>query len=167
MNATLARLREMISYDSERGLFTWRQRPRRTNIPAGTPCGRLDRYGYAYIQLDGRNLLAHRLAWALHYGQIPDQEIDHINGLKADNRIGNLRLATAVENAANKGMTVKNTSGHKGVTMHKGGKWQAQLQHAGKTHYLGLFSDVMQAAAAYNTKARELHGDFANTGDAP
>ena len=167
MNATLARLREMICYDSELGLLTWKKSPRRSNIPAGTPCGSLDRYGYAYIHLDGRNLLSHRVAWALHYGQAPDQEIDHINGLKADNRICNLRLATAVENAANKSMTVKNTSGHKGVTKHSGGKWQAQLQHNGKNHYLGLFSDVTQAAAAYNAKARDLHGDFINSGVAP
>ena len=157
----------MLNYDCDTGLFSWRKRPNRSTIQAGAQCGSLDRYGYAQIHVDGRRILAHRAAWAFHYGQYPDQEIDHINGIKADNRICNLRLATAAENAANKGVSVRNTSGHKGVTMHKDGKWQAQLQHAGKNHYLGLFSDVLQAAAAYSAKARELHGDFVNTGYTP
>lgn len=164
MKVSIPRLREMFNYDSLTGAFTWRKRPFRSAIKVGDSAEHLDRYGYVFIHVDRVDVRAHRAAWAMHFGEVPNRAIDHINGVKADNRICNLRLATASQNEANKPMAARNTSGHKGVTWHRCGKWQAQLQHNGKVHYLGLFDDVNDAAAAYANKAKEIHGAFANLG---
>lgn len=87
---------------------------------------------------------------------------DHVNGDKLDNRRGNLRIATRVENQQNRGKRVDNTSGVKGVSRHRAsGKWQAEIQANGKQIYLGLFTTPKAAHEAYCKAAQELHGEFA------
>ncbi len=88
--------------------------------------------------------------------------VDHINGNGLDNRRENLRPANKGLNGANTPPPVTNTSGIKGVTWHKGArKWMAQIVCGGRRHYLGLFTDPVPAMFAYDAKARELFGDYA------
>lgn len=89
-------------------------------------------------------------------------QIDHINHNKLDNRRENLRICTAGENQRNRLITTSNRSGYKGVCWSKDShKWQAQIKVNRKMTYLGMFSDVKDAAIAYNQAAIRLHGDFA------
>ncbi len=92
----------------------------------------------------------------------PDRDIDHINGNGLDNRRSNLRLATESQNMANRGKQRNNTSGFKGVHWsQKHGKWKAEICCNRHRQHLGLFIDPVEAAHAYDSKARELFGEFA------
>ena len=112
-----------------------------------------------------RLYLVHRVIWEMHHGPIPEGiEIDHRNGVRADNRIENLRLATEQQNAWNAKRRSDNSSGVKGVHPHKStGKWAAQIQHEKKKIHLGLFDSVEEAAAARMTAQAVYHGEYART----
>jgi hypothetical protein len=92
----------------------------------------------------------------------PDQQVDHRNRSRLDNRRCNLRVCTSEENTHNSSKPCTNRSGFKGVSWHrKGQKWQAHIRANRRNMYLGLFSDVEDAALAYDAAAREHHGEFA------
>lgn len=119
----------------------------------------LKRDGYLTVRLRGKTVQAHRLAWLLYFGEWPKGEIDHVNLVRTDNRIVNLRLATRSQNQAN---VRPRGSLPKGVTSHKKtGKFQAQLKVDGENHYLGLFDTVGDAAVAYSREAIAVYGEFA------
>ena len=88
--------------------------------------------------------------------------VDHINGNPMDNRCKNLRICTQAQNSLNNhGAKTGSKSGHKGVYWHKASeKWCAEVVSEGKKHYLGLFKNKLDAAEAYNNKAKELHDSF-------
>lgn len=88
------------------------------------------------------------------------QEVDHINGLKYDNRKSNLRLCNRKEQQFNMSMHRDNKSGYKGVSFQRG-KWRARLTTGGKEWDLGRYGTPLEAAKAYNEKAKELFGEFA------
>lgn len=141
----------LLRYEAETGELFWLQRDstqRRWNSRwAGKPaftalCGN----GYRQGHLFGEKVLAHRVAWAIHYGEWPNI-IDHINGVRADNRICNLRNVSAAENNLNLAIRRENTSGVIGVRWTKGA-WQASITVAGNRKYLGRFSDLSDALAA-------------------
>lgn len=97
-------------------------------------------------------------------GAIGDIEVDHIDGDGLNNRRANLRLATRSQNCCNKAFAGKNSSGVKGVHLHRQtGKWAAQIMVRKKVHYLGIFSNLDDAAAAYAKASAELHGEFGRT----
>lgn len=100
-------------------------------------------------------------------GAFPKDQVDHINGVKHDNRWTNLREATNSQNVANTGANSRNSSGFKGVYHHEAGKWQAKVMHLGKSKSLGLFDSPEQAARAYNEGARARFGDFAYQNEVP
>lgn len=92
----------------------------------------------------------------------PDQIVDHISMDVKDNRRSNLRFATRSENQANQTKRSTNKSGYKGVSWSKAmGKWQAVIQHNGKSKYLGCYEDPAEAAKAYDAAAIELKGVYA------
>lgn len=94
-------------------------------------------------------VMCHQIAWAMFYGKWPEQIIDHINGVRDDNRPGNLRLTTLKDNARNMCLPRNNTSGFCGVTWDSGiGKWVAQIIVDGRRIYLGSFEDKIDAVAA-------------------
>ena len=156
---TQERLKELLTYDPDTGVFRWRTR--RGSSGAGKTAGSDNGKGYIVIRIDRRIYKAHRLAWLHELGRFPPADLDHINGQKGDNRIANLREATRSQNQANLGAPRNNTSGVKGVFWDKhAGKWVAQIRQGGRKH-LGCFSDKSEAKAAYEKAARELFGDFA------
>ena len=123
----LRKLKEFLTYIPDTGLFIWnvsRGKAKKGNI-AGVMCK--DR-GYIRIQVDGILYHGHRLAWYFIHGSIPQGEIDHINGVKTDNRIENLRPVDRAINNQNKAIGCNNTSGCVGVTWDKKSKkWKAWL----------------------------------------
>lgn len=154
------RLRARLSYCPETGLLHWKERA--GGRSAGARAGSIDREGYIALGFDGHKLRGHRVAWAIHYGTWPDQEIDHVNRNKADNSIRNLRLATDSQNSANRGLMRFNSHGSKGVTCLPSGSWQAQIQVNKKNHYLGAFKDKADAIAAYAAAAVRFFGTYAS-----
>jgi hypothetical protein len=155
----LARLRECLSYDAGTGILRWKKRTA-TNVAVGDVAGCLDRRGYRLVRLDRRLLLAHRVAWALHYGAWPEADLDHRNRDKSDNRIVNLRSAPRSHNMAN--VPSLNRRGlPKGCYQLKGRqRWYSQIVIDGKKKRLGTFATVEQAAAAFEREHRAVHGDF-------
>lgn len=158
---TRDRLLEVLSYDSETGIFRWLVcKSRRNHV--GDQAGTIGEDGYRIIQIDGWNYKAARLAWLYHYGRWPVPQADH-RDLKRDNdRISNLREATDSQNGANTGLLASNRSGFKGVSHSRDG-WKAQIRKNGERKFLGYFDTPEEAHAAYCAAARDLHGDFART----
>lgn len=157
---TAERLREVLSYNAETGIFTWLVSRGKARV--GDVAGKHACNGYWRIKLYGKEYPAHRLAWLYVYGAFPDGPVDHINLDKIDNRIANLREATLAENQHNKSEQKNNTSGFKGVSrLSKNGRWRAEIMLNGKSKYLGSFRTAEEAADAYSNAAVNLHADFA------
>jgi hypothetical protein len=116
-------------------------------------------YGYLTVSLYGRTCAVHRLAWLLSYGAWPDKVIDHIDGDKLNNRLANLRDATAAENQQNRHRpSRRNSSGHLGVSWCRYRKrWHAQLTVNGERRLSKFFDDLASAVAAYAEAKREHH----------
>ncbi len=158
---TAERLRSLLDYDPETGVFRWSNVPR-AGIKAGAVAGNRNGRGYWLLCLDGKRYMAHRVAWLYVYGRWPADQIDHIDGIHANNAIANLREATNSQNNANRAATKSNRSGFKGVHWSRSArKWIAQIKHGGKIRHIGQFSTAEDAACAYAEKAKLLHGDFA------
>ena len=157
---TVERLKELLNYDSDSGIFMWRV-PRR-GIRLSKPAGTLDAKGYVIIFVDGQSYKAHRLAWLYVHGEWPPDQIDHINLIKDDNRIANLRPATNLQNTRNRVTGNRgSTSQYLGVSWNTAkGKWMAQIGLKGTnggTRYLGLFDTEKAAHAAYLEAKSLLH----------
>ena len=145
---TAEKLRELLHYDPETGIFTRKVRtsPR---VKAGDVAGSQGGGGYLNIMVGSRLHKAHRLAWLYVYGEWPKDKLDHINRNKTDNRISNLRDVSHKQNMQNASKRSDNTSGHPGVYLVKRkSKWQAQIMHNYKLIHLGYFSDREEAVAA-------------------
>ena len=158
---TLEHLREILSYEPSTGLFHWLQRTSR-NTRAGQQAGCFDPAGYALIRIGGRNYLGHRLAWFYVHGRWPTAQIDHVNLVKSDNRLSNLREATASQNSGNKRALRNNKCGLKGVRFDPNRKkWRATLYTQGKPRHLGMFLTKEDAHHAYWRAAEASFGEFA------
>jgi hypothetical protein len=159
----LSRLRELLEYDPETGIFT-----RRVNAgsrgKAGDRAGTLDAgSGYRIIRIDGVNHAEHRLAWLYVYGELPI-EVDHKDLDRSNNRIGNLRLCTRPQNCANTFARSSSKIGIKGVSLHrKSGLYAARITVDGKPTSLGYHRTPELAGAAYAEAAKRIFGDFART----
>lgn len=154
------RLREVVSYCPDSGCMIWRV-PLSRNSKVGHEVGSIGAKGYRMVGIDHRYYLVHRLAWLYHFGCWPSEFIDHINGDKSDNRIANLRAATNSQNLRNMPLTKRNKSGVKGVCWHaKRRRWVAEIRVDTKLKHIGYFSDLNEAARAYENVAREVAGPF-------
>jgi hypothetical protein len=134
-------VREWLDYCPDSGGLHWKKTY--GNARKGAMVGVVNHHGYRVFGLKGKQRQSHRIIWLHVYGAMPPQYIDHINGVKHDNRISNLRLATPAENAQNRPTSM-------GVTFHKRtNKWQASITLNGRLRYLGLFCTLDEARAAY------------------
>lgn len=149
-------LRAKFSYDHETGIITRISSTNRGSV--GPVTTRTKHDGYLRVCVGRKEYVAHRLAWFLHFGVWPDREIDHINQQRDDNRLANMRLATRSQNMANRR---GNGASLKGVTLHKSGRYQAQIKVHGRNLYLGLYETELDAHAAYCLSAQEHFGEFA------
>jgi hypothetical protein len=158
----ISRLREVFIYEPATG-FLWRRHPtRRANV--SLPCGSTDKSGYMDVCVDKHLMKAHRVVWALVHGHWPEKIIDHVNGVKYDNRIENLRLCVDSENGCNRGAQRNNNTGIKGVTKYENRynkPFLAKITIQGKQHFLGYYRTKEAAARAYAAACRRLHGEFA------
>lgn len=158
---TTQRVRELLDYDPQSGLFRWRN-PQSNRVKKGSIAGKIGNRGYHRIGIDGRRYLAHRLAWLWLYGFDPQGDVDHINGVRNDNRIANLRIATRSQNLWNSRRPCNNTSGFKGVSFDKNRRrWQVHIRVAGRIIFLGCFSSPEEGHAAYASAAQKFFGEFA------
>lgn len=153
---TAAWLRERTGYDANTGIMVWRTCQQERFV--GKEIGQISPLGYRTVLFRPYGFFVHRLAWLHFYGEWPDGEIDHINGIRADNRIANLRIATSLQNNANR--PAKKGRALKGITWAQG-RWMAQIREGGKNVYLGRFDTPEEAHAVYSKRAIELHGEFA------
>lgn len=156
------RLNEVVIYDRFSGEFTWKIKIGARCI-IGAKLGRIRYDGYLDATIENKRYLLHRLAWLYVTGDWPRKQLDHKDGNRANNRFENLREATASQNSCNRQISTQNSSGIKGVYWHATNqKWCAQIKIAGRTKFLGSFSDIEKARDAYAEAARGVHGEFAN-----
>lgn len=180
MNVPVITLREALDYSPETGDLTWKERPiwhfsndhrwsareamKRWNTRyAGTPAFTTpSENGYMTGVVDTKRLLAHRVIMAMQIGDWPKETVDHINGVKGDNRLSNLRLATRSEQSRNTSSAKIGTSKYLGVSYRADrGCWRAVIFVDQKQKHLGSFDNEIDAAKAYDQAAREHFKEFA------
>lgn len=168
-------LRQLLTYDPKTGKLYWNKRtpelckfakyPKRSasffNAKFfGKEAGSLTHEGYISLTLYNNNINAHIICWAIYYGEIPNLTIDHINGIKSDNRIFNLRKATKSQQAKNRKVGCSNTSGVTGVYKHKD-KWRVRISCDGKKMHFGLFVNFEDAVKKRKEVELKYYGEFA------
>lgn len=171
-NPTPDLLRQLLRYEPETGKLYWRERPSSLfqnlyRSAEGCAANWNSRWagrealtcrmpnGHLQGRIDYGSFLAHRVAWAIYYGEWPEDHIDHINHDPADNRIENLRVVTHAENHRNLSRRADNSSGVTGV-QRVGNVWVASIKHGGKRIYLGRFSQLDEAAAVRKAAERRF-----------
>ena len=151
------RVREVIHYCQHTGVATWRIA--RGNVKAGAVVGWIDAKGYRRVEVDGRRFALHRLIWFWMRGEWPIGQVDHENGMRADNRWLNLRDVTHAVNQQNQRLpSANNTSGYLGVSWDKSRcKWVAQIRVNNHARALGRFDSAENANLAYLDAKRKFH----------
>lgn len=148
-------LRDAVSYDPRTGIFRWRiNRSKRAR--SGALCGTPNN-GYVSICIDRVIYRAHRLAWLYVYGDWPKLDIDHINGLRSDNRIANLRDVSPRVNSENTRVARSKSATKKLGCFPCKGKFEACIRVRGKLTWLGHFETAEAGHQAYLKAKRELH----------
>lgn len=154
----MIKLENEVSYDPEKGVFQWVRfgRGRRK-----TQIGNLNTDGYVRLRVNGVNYPAHKVAWYLFYQEWPQKEIDHIDGVRSNNKISNLRLATRSQNCYNKTSSRNSTSKYKGVSWDSSrNKWITSISVNGRTKHLGRYDSEEEAYQNFVEAAKVLHGEF-------
>ena len=146
-----------LSYDPLTGDFTRRGSPRGRHREDGI-AGSLYSCGYIYIYVQSKRYIAHRLVWLYVHGYMPVNDLDHINGVRSDNRIENLRECTRSENMQNYKLPSTNKSGFLGVHWRaRENRWAAVINHQKVMHRLGTFATAAEARDAYLSAKKLLH----------
>jgi hypothetical protein len=173
----VSKIKQLLDYNPGTGELRWKQRPLTdfserghwktwTKRFADTVAGTIGANGYRAISISGKRYYAHRIAWAIHHGAWPSEQIDHINQQRDDNRMSNLREATNQQNMKNATRLRSNTSGATGVHWdNRRSKWLAQIKHEGRGRFLGYFANFDEAVAARRA-AEVKFGFFENHGRA-
>lgn len=154
---TAEEVRELFDYDPASGLLT-RRITRSSKAIAGAVAGNKDSKGYLQICINRKVYRVHRLIWLHVHGAWPDHEIDHVNGVRDDNRLCNLRDVPRALNSQNLRTALSNNkTGYLGVSLGHNGKWVAQIKLNRKIKHLGYFSTPEAAHEAYLQKKRLIH----------
>lgn len=153
----LEEINEEISYCHKTGIFRWLKTGRgRKEIPGWVGGG-----GYISIRVLGLVYRAHRLAWFMHYGYMPPNQIDHIDGDVSNNAMQNLRLATSTQNNRNASLRSDNKSGIRGVSWDKREeRWRVQISVDKKNLTVGYFKSLDDAKSSYANASKMHHGEF-------
>lgn len=155
---TQDRLKQLIHYDPQSGQMTWISHHQQTQL-IGKSAGASDGAGYILIGIDRKLYRAHRLAFLYMTGSMPAL-VDHINGVKSDNRWNNLRASNKVGNAQNIHKSHRDSkTGLLGVEISRG-KFAARISIRGKRIGLGTFNTAKEAHDAYMSAKRALHDSF-------
>jgi len=168
-------VKTLLTYDETSGIFIWNERPqsffktkrawsawntRYSKKHAGTL---KDDSGYMILSLQKQLFRAHRLAWLYTHGVMPSNQIDHINGIRHDNRLINLRDTEQGQNHKNKRLLSTNKTGYHGVWLHSNGKYRAQVWDKNKKYHLGYFHNLEDAIKT-RKKFEAEHDYHANHG---
>lgn len=153
-------LNEYFDYNATTGELRWKIRPPHGRKAAGELAGSIYRNGYRMVRVGGQRFKVARLCWFLHYGVWPVNEIDHIDGVRDNDRISNLREATRAQNQANASYAHANTTGFRGVSRTQQGRWIACISINCKNKNLGTFDTPEQAHAVFLKAAKERSGEF-------
>lgn len=159
MNHHEKRILDSLQYNPETGEFTWKID--NVSIKAGSIAGTKSDRGYTIIAVGGRRYRAHNLAWFFVHGVWPTKLIDHINHVRTDNRIVNLREVDHSDNCKNKSLAINNSSGHTGIHWCKTReRWVVQI---GNRITVGRYKKIENAIAARD-QANKDHGYHENHG---
>jgi len=153
---TQARLKELMAYDPETGVFVRIKDIKRGGAKAGDIPGYYDAHRYRILTVDGQQHKAHRLAFLYMTGNLPIDEVDHINRVKDDNSWANLRNSSRRENVINTGLSKNNNSGHTGVGLHRG-RWRARICVERRSISLG-YHDTKDGAIEARKEAEKKYG---------
>jgi hypothetical protein len=156
-------LHELFVYDQKSGVLCYRKAVKGSGKSAGDEAGYIcPTTGYLMVGINYKRYLTHRLIWKMEHGADAADGVDHIDGSKLNNRIENLREANQSQNGANAKLGKGNKSGVKGVFWWSAaGKWQAKIMLHRKSHDLGRYDSIEEAAAAVRDGRERLHGEFA------
>ncbi len=154
-------IKQWLNYDKNTGIFTWKAE--RTGVGhgpkkvIGAEAGWAQESGRRQIRINKKDYYAHRLAWLYEYGYMPSEFLDHIDGDPSNNRISNLREATASQNAQNTKLSSINTSGYRGVSWRKNrNKWTSGIYIKKKYKYLGSYNTPEEAYQRYLEERNRL-----------
>lgn len=154
-------IKSILNYCHETGVFSWSAK--RRSVKIGKQAGKgSDSVSYKYITIDGKKYACHRLAWLYVYGSMPIEQIDHRNGIKSDNRIGNLRIASNEQNGRNRAANINNSTGVKGVSLRENGSYLAQIMTSGKRK-TKVFLSIVDADLWLKSQRAVNHGEFARS----
>jgi hypothetical protein len=143
---TQSELKELLEYDPNTGIFTWKVNRGTARIGNNIKC--VDNKGYIVVRINSKNYNIHRLAFLYMTGEWPKEQVDHISGDRSDNRWSNLRDVSCRDNACNQ-HTHRNGR-LPGCYWHKGNrKWRAQISINGIIRCLGYFTTEEEANHAY------------------
>ena len=159
---SIAEAKRTLDYDPETGVFVKKLSNTRTDR-IGQRADFKAANGYRAVNINDRRFQTHRITWLIVHGSMPVGQLDHINRIRDDNRIANLRLATQAEQ--NRNSVRKGASGYKGVFPCSvvAGKWRVKIKFQGKQIHLGSSPDILVAARMYDEAARQFFGPFAQT----
>ena len=147
----------ILNYDKNTGFIYWKIKPS-VAVNIGDLAGCLESRGYVRVGILGSRIRAHKIVWLLCNKKWPTNQLDHINGKRADNRIENLRECTQAENAQNLPLLKRNTSGYMGVCYDKSrNKWNAAIRYNHITKNLGRYDSPELASRAYLDAKKIFH----------
>lgn len=142
---TQEEVKRYLDYNPDTGIFRWKDGASR-KMRGGAIAGDIGSKRYISIGINNRSYQAHRLAWLYVYGEMPKSQIDHINRIRNDNRIANLREVDFFINNRNKGLQRNNKSGYSGIKWcSRINRWEVQIGGKKTRKYLGCFKTLNEA----------------------
>lgn len=154
-------MKRIFSYDPETGCLRWKENQQKRFI--GRVAGFITHHGYRRVNVGKTKLHAHQIIWLMHHGELPDCEIDHINGMRDDNRLENLRLANQQQNQQNSNVRIDNVLGVKGVRLRPSGNYQARVKLSDGSRAVKTFRTLTEAVSWLAMQREISHGEYANT----